>query len=252
MRSQSEIRSLVDKVTSFSLEERERIYRKYFEVPSDTVQYLCQKYEFDKKRILDATCCYGYYLAYFGEGSAGIDGTSDYLQFAKEMNFDVQVANIEESLPEFKQLFDGLIFSGTLEEILAPHVMLMRFRKLLKPDGLLCIRVPSVPPLWFEGLVRGRMTLGYDAQAHLYFFTPRLIKMLIERAGYDIVEVVSTGIMMNSWLRPFHSLLLPLTPAVTVLARPRPNFKYPSIRAMRFLPDWAMDLAPYHQDYSPD
>ena len=69
-----EIRALVDQVTSFPLEERERIYRKYFEKPSNTVQFLCQYYRFDEKRILDATCHYGYFLAYFDPGSAGLDG----------------------------------------------------------------------------------------------------------------------------------------------------------------------------------
>jgi SAM-dependent methyltransferase len=246
MRSPSEIRAMIDRVKSCPVEERERIYRKYFKRPNNTVQFLCQNYGFDKKRILDATCHYGYFLAYFGEGSWGIDASPNFLQFAKEMGLNAKLANIEEPLPDFDEQFDGIVFSGTLEEVLAPHVILMRFHKVLKPNGLLCIRVPSVPPLWFEKLVRNRIKLGYDATYHLYFFTPRLIQMVIQRAGYDIVQTVSTGIMTNSWLRPFHNLLLPLTPAVTVIARPQANFNYP--RDIRFLPEWAMDLAPFYED----
>jgi SAM-dependent methyltransferase len=252
MRSPTEIRKLVDQVTSFPLAERERIYHKHFEKPNNTVRFLCQYYSFDKKRILDATCHYGYYLAYFGEGSVGLDATPDFFQFAKEMGFEVQATNIEEPLPHFDEPFDGILFSGTLEEILSPHVLLVRFHQLLSKDGLLCIRVPSVPPPWFEKIARRRMTFGYDASAHLYFFTPRLIEMVIKRAGYEIVQTVSSGLVMNPWLRPFHNLLLPLSPAVTVIARARPDFKYPPVRGIRFLPAWANDLAPYFQDYSPD
>ena len=247
MPSQDEIRMMVNKVTSFSVEEKEAIYRKNFSVPNSTVKFLCKYYDFHKKRILDVACCYGYYLVRFGKDSVGIDGTPRYLQFAQEMGLSVQGANIEEPLPKFEEKFDGLLFSGTLEEILSPHLMLMRFRELLKPDGLLCLRVPSVPPVWFDKLIRLRMSPGYDAQAHLYFFTPRLIKLIVERAGYDVLQVASTGIVMTNWLRPFHKLLLPLTPVVTVMARPKPGFKYPPIRAMRFLPDWANELAPYHE-----
>ena len=64
--------------------------------------------------------------------------------------------------------------------------------------------------------------------------------------------MVSTGIYMDRRLRPFHSLLLPLSPALTVIAHTRPNYKYPAIRALRFLPSWAMDLAPFHRDYQPE
>jgi len=125
----------------------------------------------------------------------------------------------------------------------------MRFRSLLKPDGLLCLRVPTVPPGWFERLVPGRMLKGYAAAAHLYFYTPRILEMMLQRAGYDVIQSVSTGLFMNRWWRPFHPLLLPLTSTVTILAQPRPNFKYPPVRAMRFLPAWANDLAKYHTDY---
>jgi SAM-dependent methyltransferase len=244
MRLPTEIHTMIENVKSYPLEERERIYRKYFKTPNNTVQFLCENYAFDEKRILDASCHYGYYLAYFGEGSWGLDASPDFLRFATEMGLNARLTNIEEPLPKFDELFDGIVFSGTLEEVLAPHVLLMRFHQLLKQDGLLCIRVPSVPPRWFEKLVGSQMTLGYEAKYHIYFFTPRLIELVIQRAGYDIVQTVSTGIMNKPWLRPFHNLLLPLTPAVTVIARPRPNFVYP--RDIRFLPEWAIDLAPLY------
>jgi SAM-dependent methyltransferase len=251
MRTPQEIRQLVDRVTSYPVAERERIYHKYFTRPSATVRFLCQRYGWDHKRILDVCCHYGYYLAYFGEGSEGVDGSS-YLQFARDMGLKVQPANVEEPLTMVEGTFDGLLFSGTLEEILAPHVMLMRFRRLLKPDGVLCLRVPVVPPPLVDWLYRRRGSPGYDAAAHLYFFTPRLIKMVVERAGYEVLEVVSTGMAMHPTLRSIHRWLLPFAATATVMARPKPNFKYPSIRGMRFLPGWADDLAPYHQDYQAD
>lgn len=251
MKTATEIRPLVDKITSYPIDERERIYKKYFTNPPGTARFLCQQYGLDQKRVVDVACHYGYYLVHFGPGSVGLDGSPQYLQYAREMGLNVQQINLEESFPAFSEPFDALFFSGTLEEILSPHVALMRFRAMIKPDGLLCLRVPTVPPAWFDRLIRLRTSPGYDALAHLYFFTPRLLEMVVKRAGYDIVQTVSTGFWMNPLTRPFHKLLLPLTPTVLIIARPRPNFKYPPIRAMRFLPDWASDLAPYHQDYTP-
>ena len=249
MQSQTDIRTRIERVTSYPIDERERIYRKYFATPSATVRFLCSAYDFDQKAILDVGCHYGYHLIHFGAGSQGLDASPQYLRYAQEMGLAVQEANIEERFPAFDSLFDGLFFSGTLEEVLSPHVILMRFRSLLKPDGLLCLRVPTVPPLWFDRLIRLRSSPGYAAAAHLYFFTPRLLTMLVKRAGYDIVQVVSTGVWENPWLRPLHGLLLPLTTTVTIMARPQPDFLYPEVRAMRFLPDWASDLAPYHRDF---
>src|SRR5258708_2916443 len=252
MRTPADIRALVDKVTSFPTDQRERIYRKHFANPNATIRFLCEVYGLDRKRVLDVCCHYGYHLIHFGEGSQGIDGSPQYLKYASELGLSVQWANIEEKLPEFDEPFDALFFSGTLEEILAPHVILMRFRNYLKPDGLLCLRVPTVPPAWFDRLMRIRMQPGYDADAHLYFFTPRLLKMVVQRAGYDVVQTVSSGAWVNRWLRPMHNLLLPFAPSTLIIARPRPHFVYPPIRAMRLLPNWAADLAPYHQDYTPD
>ncbi len=249
MQTPSAIRPRIEHATSYPAAERERIYRKYFAAPSATVRFLCEAYDFDKKAVLDVGCHYGCHLIHFGEDSQGIDASPQYLQFAREIGLDVQEANIENRFPAFNRLFDGIFFSGTLEEVLSPHVVLMRFRPLLKPDGLLCLRVPTVPPAWFDRLIRVRIRPGYEAAAHLYFFTPRLLTMLVKRAGYDVVQVVSTGIWMNRWLRPLHGWLLPLTTTVTIMARPRANFLYPEARAMRFLPDWANDLAPYHRDF---
>ncbi len=248
--SQAQVRAQIDRVTSYPQAERERLYRKYFSTPSSTVRYLCERHGFDQKRILDATCHYGYYLIYFGANSEGLDGNLNYLRFAQEMGLKAQIANIEEPLPAFDAPFDGIVFSGTLEEILSPHVLLMRFRRILNPDGLLCLRVPVVPPAWADKLMRlCGLKPGYDAAAHLYFFTPKLLKLMVERAGYDVIETVSTGVWANALLRPLHRLLLPMTPVVTLMCRPRANFQYPPVREMKFLPEWAKDTAPFHQDY---
>jgi SAM-dependent methyltransferase len=249
MRTPQEVRARVERVTSYPPQELERIYRKYFLNPPHTLRYLCEKYGFDRRRVLDVACHYGYYLIHFGEGSTGIDATDDYLRFAREMGFPTFAANIEESLPTFDEPFDGLLFSGTLEEVLSPHVMLMRFRRLLKPDGLLALRVPSVPPRWFDKLLRLRMDPGYDALAHIYFFTPRILQLMLVRAGYEVLDVFTSALMTRPYLRPLSRLLLPFSPSITLVARPLPNWKYPPIRAMRFLPSWAADLGPYHLDY---
>jgi SAM-dependent methyltransferase len=248
MKSPAEVRAMVEHVTSYSPAERERIYQKHFAKPSSTARFLCEHYGFDHKRILDVACHYGYHLVYFGEGSVGLDGSPQYLQFGREMGLEVHEVNFENRFPELGK-FDGLLFSGTLEEIFSPHVTLMRFREFLKPDGLLVIRTPTMPPLWFERIYRLRMKLGYVADAHLYFYTPRALALTIERAGYDVLQSAITGVWMRPWLRPLHNLVLPLSPVTTIIARVRPNFKYPPIRSMRFLPEWAADLAPYHQDY---
>jgi SAM-dependent methyltransferase len=249
MKTQPELRQRVERVSSYPPAERERIYRKYFSQPSATARYLCARYGWDRQRILDVCCHYGYHLIHFGEGSQGVDGSPQYLQYAQEMGLRVQQANIEEPLSMVEGRFDGLLFSGTLEEILAPHVMLMRFHRLLTPQGVLCLRVPTVPPVWVDRLYRLRALPGYDAKLHLYFFTPRLLKLMVERAGYEVLEVASLGIKMHRWLSPLHGLLLPLAVTVAVMARPIPHFTYPADRAMRFLPGWAHDLAEFHQDF---
>src|SRR5438874_1280879 len=101
MRPPADIRALVDQVTSFPTDQRERIYRKHFANPNATVRFLCEVHGLDRKRVLDVCCHYGYHLIHFGEGSQGIDGSPQYLKFANELGLSVQLANIEENLPEF-------------------------------------------------------------------------------------------------------------------------------------------------------
>ena len=110
---------------------------------------------------------------------------------------------------------DVLWCSNFLEHVLRPHELLLKIKKLLKPDGLLIVAVPNTT-LFSKGPYSG--ALQGD---HVNFFNNATLKFTIEFAGY---EILYSG---TSSFPKFGTLLAKIGPTLMVVARPKENFQYP-------------------------
>jgi hypothetical protein len=123
--------------------------------------------------------------------------------------------------------------------MVAPHLLLSRFHRALKPDGLLIAKVPTIPPAPVR--VAARLmdkSLGYEAEEHVNGFTPSTFAFTVQRAGFQLLEEVSI-VLANPLLQ---KATLPLTrrvgASITVVARKDPAFVYPEKRLDSFDPQW--------------
>jgi SAM-dependent methyltransferase len=83
--------------------------------------------------------------------------------------------------------FDVVTMWDVVEHLADPLSELRRARRLLRPGGLLALSTMNVEA-WFPRLL-GRRWPWY-MQMHLYYFTPRTLGRMLERAGFRMVEAV--------------------------------------------------------------
>lgn len=89
--------------------------------------------------------------------------------------------------------FDVIRFNHVIEHLQNPLVELERCRSLLNPGGIVFVGVPNlggISPVIKNvqsrlGLKRKRWR-HYAATHHLFFFTPKTLKMMVERAGFVV------------------------------------------------------------------
>lgn len=95
-------------------------------------------------RLLDAGCGIGLML---GELSAayqatGIDVSADYIRFCREQGLDAEVGWLED-LPYGRHMFDAAVCCDTLEHVRDPARILAELKRVVKPGGVLVVRVPD-------------------------------------------------------------------------------------------------------------
>lgn len=247
-RSVETVRQMVLQNTLFDAAETQRIYQKYFRAPSRTDALLMERYQLDQKRVVEVGCAYGYSMIWFGEGSVGLDVRQVFVDFGASIGLDIRLANAEDPMPAFEQPFEALVCGNLVEHVIAPHLLLMRFRTLIEDDGLLCIKVPVTPPRWVWKLYqRLGVDHGFDNAQHINFFSPRTIQWTVERAGYQVIGLHNPMLESKPWLAWMYPLLGNYLPSVVVVARKIENFQYHPERIAEYNSPYAPDLLPYYR-----
>lgn len=82
--------------------------------------------------------------------------------------------------------FDAITLWHVLEHVHQLHSYVERLKALLKPNGKIFIAVPNYES--FDSSVYKLYWAAYDVPRHLYHFTPRAIKVLMEKHGLKVVS----------------------------------------------------------------
>ncbi len=242
----------------FSPEENRRIFEEHFQgAPRRWLRRPLIKYGLRDKRVLDVGCSFGEALIFFGPGSLGVDIHAQAVQFAQGLGLnafqgDFLDPDVLERIPA--RSFDAVWCSHVIEHVAAPHDALMAMRGRLKPGGLLLLGLPPLPHWrWAEVLGRvilrvffGRPTpLGYTAEDHIYAFTRRTARFLLERAGFEVIEqtaFVSARPPVNAL---FNLVARPAIDRLVTVARQIPDWDYPPKSTRRLTESgWA-----FREDY---
>ncbi len=83
--------------------------------------------------------------------------------------------------------FDAVVGWHVLEHVRNPKIELQRLARLLKPGGVLGLRVPNVAS--FGARVAGEWWPWMCPPAHLWFFSRETLPRLLAACGFDVVEV---------------------------------------------------------------
>ena len=138
--------------------------------------------------ILDVGCGTGHFLAAMRKYSnwelVGIDRDPQVIAFVREaLNIEAYVGRIEESsFPD--HAFDAVTMWDSLEHFHYPRRALLKIQHILKPTGVLLLRVPSLDSL--DARLFGRFWSGLDAPRHLTVFSQETLCRLLKETGFSV------------------------------------------------------------------
>ncbi len=162
---------------------------------------LLDRYTQEKKvptsnlRILDIGCGSGRIskeLMKKGYQVVGLDFSEEAIKKALAQGVNAKKTNLDEGIPESSEAYDIVWAGDIVEHVFDPIGLLKESQRVLKIDGAMLITIPSDVGL----ISRIKMLFGISYQEQMYyssgfykhhtFFTPRLIKFMLQKAGLHI------------------------------------------------------------------
>lgn len=139
-------------------------------------------------RLLDLGCGNGAFLAQMrvaGWHVTGLDLDERAVQAAQSVGLDVRCGELKEStFPPAS--FDVITLNHVIEHLPHPVETLSICQRLLRSGGVIWIGTPNLSSRGHE--VFGRDWFALDPPRHLVIFTPKSLRIALERAGFDIVN----------------------------------------------------------------
>ncbi|HOW83398.1 MAG TPA: class I SAM-dependent methyltransferase [Spirochaetota bacterium] len=155
-------------------------------------------FEFEKsldgeKNALDIGCAAGYFVSYLdarGWDSRGIDISRECVDAAKTRGLSVDCGDyLSQSYPK---KFKLITLWASIEHLHDPHLFLEKAWKDLDDGGTLFISTCRTGGMNFMRLY-GRDWRFYNFPEHLYFFSRRTMKKILERAGFRMAAYRTYG-----------------------------------------------------------
>ena len=140
--------------------------------------------------ILDIGCATGQFLHYMekhGWKTIGVE-PDEKTRARAVTEYGLQVFP-EEQLNAFnKSSFDVITMWHVLEHVSDLNSRMKQLKNLLKPKGTIFIAVPNCEA--YDAKKYGVFWAGYDLPRHLYHFTKPDLKLLTEKHGFTIVNIL--------------------------------------------------------------
>jgi len=140
-------------------------------------------------KLLDVGCALGVFLEMAklkGWQTMGIEISKEAVEYCRKRGLQIFADTIEGiKLPE--NSFDLVTCFQTIEHAREPIELAQAVFRVLKKGGLAVFTTPSYD-VWTRKLM-GRFWFGYRHWEHLFFFTPKTLRLLFEKAGFSKIEV---------------------------------------------------------------
>jgi 2-polyprenyl-3-methyl-5-hydroxy-6-metoxy-1,4-benzoquinol methylase len=146
-------------------------------------------------RLLDVGCATGFFLsvaAQHGWKVQGLDVSAFAVQYARDsFGFDVQHGSLTElTFPE--KCYDLITMWDVIEHVPDPFAYIHQAAKLLSSGGVIALATPDVESL--PAAFTGKRWVGYKlSEEHIYYFSARTLKRMLDEAGFDVVDVRHVG-----------------------------------------------------------
>ena len=189
-----ELKDYVVKHGAFSPERNLEIYEKWFrESPRYLFKTVDERFHLTKKIFCDIGCSYGMNLIWSRPESYGVDIVPEYVTFAQSLGLAAHQRDVvTEDLSDLPHV-ESVWCCAVLEHVDAPHIFLRKLWNMLEPEGLIFIWVPTLPSFPWRALrylpfLKKHLT-AHTHSDHINAFTPATLRFMVERAGFETVEL---------------------------------------------------------------
>ena len=143
-------------------------------------------------KAADIGCGYGYFLDIMqkkGWDAAGIEPSENASLLAIGKGLNVIHGTIENA--EFPEnSFNAVTMFYVLEHLPDPYDALKKILMMLKPRGMLILRIPHTTPIVKFLSLLGIKNNLYDAPFHLYDFSTKTMTSLLKKAGFSSIKIM--------------------------------------------------------------
>jgi len=140
----------------------------------------------EKKKCLDVGCADGLYLKYLQNDSLGIEQIEELAKKARASGMNVVSGDLYQELNKLKNnSFEGVLFSHVMEHVDCPICVLREINRILKLKGTLVLGLPTE-----RNIYRETMNMDYYAGTHIYAFTIKNAKKLLEETGFVVEKII--------------------------------------------------------------
>lgn len=151
-----------------------------------------ERWQAQRGQLLEVGASYGHSLAIArarGWQVRGVELSLDAVTYAQRV-FGIEMwhGDVMEA-PFTCQSFDAIMMWHVLEHTHNPRAQLEQMYALLKPGGLLGLRVPN--RISMGARLAGRSWMWMCPPAHLWYFSPQTLTRLLRHIGFDILEAHS-------------------------------------------------------------
>lgn len=183
-------------------EALEEYYAQFYPTPSDDVVAswshdasfrqtlrILKHYCPDGGRLLDVGCGLGIFLQTLGNEweLTGIEPNANACERARQAVPRAKIVHGDVlSVPPSAEKFEAVTFLASLEHMADPASVLRHVSDMLTEKGLIVIRTPYIE--WFFTMKRTlpSFPVEFGAPRHLYDFSPRTLRLMLERNGYRV------------------------------------------------------------------
>ncbi len=121
--------------------------------------------------------------------SVGLEPHTLAFETARQRGLDIRHGWLEAL--DHDEHFDAAVMLDGIEHVADPIPFLARVRHHLQPGGRLLLTTPNLRS--FLAMASGRRWVSYKVPQHVFYYSPRSVRSLLQRAGYDVLETRRAG-----------------------------------------------------------